>query len=410
MALTDVSTPALGEVAIRVTYKGTTRQFDRFLSYEYNEDYLSPSDSGSFELAEKELQNEDLAVLQLGATVQVLVGGNLQSTGILDEFESNVERSSGTVVRMEYRDAMSPAVDGQIDPKTRFVDTQTLADVVETVFGQFGFTNFVVDNEANRNIITGRTHGTPTSKKGKPLKSYTLYREKPRPMEGAYAFASRISQRFGLWIRPGADGKTIVIAKPDFDQEPRYGLQHTYDATATANNIERGHFKKSRREQPSVLYASGFGSGGQFDKSRLRSGIVNPVVDADNSALINAYKNVKFASVPPVTAAFPPLAESSARAAFLFDNESHTQAQLDAFVLRELSLRMRKALAARYEFMGHKLNGQTISIDTIMSLNDQRPTVKWAGPLWILGKRFSKTPTAGTRTVVEMLLPGSLVF
>jgi hypothetical protein len=407
----DLSNPAVGEITIRVTpAHGQAREFLRFLSYEYNENFLSLSDSWNFELAQRELSAQDSDSLTPGAKVEVLVENHLQSTGILDSVEINGDARGGSVVRIEGRDWLSPTVDSQADPRLTFKPGQTLEDVLKAVFGDFGITNFDFDNAANRNIITGQLRGTKTSKKGKPLKSYVLHEESPYPNEGAFAFAHRISQRFGLWIWPGADGKTVYVSKPDFDELPRYGLQHVYGEGAASNNVVRGHFKVSRQEQPSVLLASGFGAGGNFAKSRLRAGIVNPVVLADNSAVMKAYPHVKFVTLPTPSSAFPLLVEGFARPAYLYDGESHTQAQLENYILRELSLRLRKVLTARYEFMGHKINKQPVAVDTMINLNEGNPAFRWNGPLWVLGRRFSKTPRDGTRTTLELILPNSLVF
>ena len=415
MALTDVSNPAIGGMTLRVrpAAPGSSPvEFTRFLSSEYTEDYLSPSDICTFEIDEKELSATDAAALQPGSVIQVVVNGQVQSVGILDETEAHVDVGSGSVVRVTCRDQMSLAVDGQIDPQTHFLPTQSLADVLVACYGPLGFTDFQIDNFANRNVITGRVYGTPSSKKGKPLKSYILHEEMPYPNEGIYAFSSRISQRFGLWIRPGATAGQLIVAAPDYAQEPRYGLQHALDSTSASNNVEQGQIKKSRQEQPSIIYADGFGGGGNFAKSTLRGGIENPMVAADNSAIIAAYPSIPIDAdtLVPITAAFKPFIEAKARPAFLYDPESHTQAQLDAYLKREVSLRMRKAFVATYEFMGLTLNGQVPAVDTIINLVDQRPTVNWAGNLWILGRRASKSARGGTRTRLTMCLPGALQF
>ena len=443
MALTDVTNPVLGEMTLRVRpAKGGSDpvDFTRFLAYEYCENWLSPSDESSFEIAEKELSPADAAALQPGSVVQVVVNGNVQSVGVLDEPEATVDRSVGSVVRVRCRDQMSLAVDAQVDPRVRFKDTMTLLDVVAEVLGPLGFDSVLLGNASNRDAVTGipssststttKTYsvdlstngGTPAPGTVTVTKSQavTIYEQagklittgqcKPNFGEGAYEFVSRISQRFGLWVRASAFPGVAILSEPDFDQAPRYGLQHAYGSASLSNNIERGTFRKSRVQQPSILYASGFGGGGEFAKSKLRAGVVNPLVDADNSAIIGAYPDVKLIEVPAVTAAFPPIIEAKARPAFLHDPDSHTPDQLEAFLLRELSLRMRKALTARYEIMGHLLNAQAVAVDTIVNLNDQRPTVQWQGPLWILGRRFTKSANGGARTSMELLLPGSISF
>jgi len=460
MGLTDVTNPAIGEMTIRVTSGSTAVEFDRFLEYDYKENYLEASDSLSFTLDQRELSRTDAGVLVPGAIVEPCVDGKVQSRSILDEPQATFSRDEGNVVRCEARDWLSVAVDGQVDPQTRFLPGMTLLDLIVAAYSTIN-PNITVfaDSIANRNAITGLTVGetssaaaiqaaqqnvsnarskpfTPenqeavrnaesqlqqaqqsalaqrskTTSKGRPTKHFTLGQEKPYPNEGLFAFTSRVAQRFGLWIRPYVDGESISVASPDYTQPPRYGICHAFDEKRVMNNVERGTFAKNRKDQPSIIYASGFGGGGNFAKSRLRAGIVNRAVNADNSKIISAYSDVPLIDIDPITAAFPPLVEDAARPAFLYDPESHTQEQLEAFLRRELSLRMRKALTARYEIMGHVLNGQPIAVDTICAVLDQQPVADWNGPMWVLARNFRKSAKGGARSTIDMVLPGSIQF
>ncbi len=243
----------------------------------------------------------------------------------------------------------------------------TLEDLLKAVFEPFGMKVLAVDNLANRNAIRGRVYGPKTSKKGKTLKSYTLHQIKPYPQEGAFAFASRVSQRFGLWLWPYVDFQTIMVGKPDFDQDPSYTLVHRVKDGGD-NNVEESDFVRSRKEQPTVIYASGFGAGGEFAKSKLRAGIINPLITGTLAGdslqkILKAYPEVQFVKIDSIPALRSgaevfTLADPNARPLYLYDAESHTQEQLNAFLLRELSLRMRKSLTASYTIMGHTLNGQ----------------------------------------------------
>jgi hypothetical protein len=136
------------------------------------------------------------------------------------------------------------------------------------------------------------------------------------------------------------------------------------------------------------------------------------MVAADNSAIEAAYPSIPIDAdqLTAITSQFAPFIEAKARPAFLYDPESHTPSELAAYLKRELSLRMRKAFVATYEFMGHTLNGQVPAVDTIINLVDQRPSVNWNGNLWILGRRFWKDPRSGTRTRLTMCIPGSIQF
>ena len=411
MGLTDLTQPVLGEMTIRVTSGSTAVEFDRFLEYDYKENYLEASDSLSFTLDQRELSRTDAGVLVPGAIVEPCVDGKVQSRSILDEPQATFSRDEGNVVRCEARDWLSVAVDGQVDPQTRFVPSMSLLDLIVAAYSTIN-PNITVfaDAIANKNVITGRVYGQKTTAKGKVLKHLILGQEKPYPNEGLFAFTSRVAQRFGLWIRPYVDGESISVASPDYTQPPRYGICHAFDEKRVMNNVERGTFAKNRKDQPSIIYASGFGGGGNFAKSRLRAGIVNLAVNADNSKIIQAYSDVPLIDIAPITAAFPPLVEDAARPAFLYDPESHTQEQLEAFLRRELSLRMRKALTARYEIMGHMLNGQPIAVDTICAVLDQQPVADWNGPMWVLARNFRKSAKGGARTTVDMVLPNSIQF
>jgi|SRR5579875_293369 len=412
MAAYDTDPPELGSIKIRLPNAGSGGvEFDHFLSYDYHEDYLIPVDAGRFTLDVDELSTSDLQALAPGAKVEVTIADLPQTVGWLDTVRIRSNRSGGAVADIEFRNWLSPAIDAQVDPQTRFAPSMTLLDMLTAVFKPFGVAVFSESNDANRNAITGQKYGTPTSKKGKPLKSYVLHQQKPYPNEGAFAFASRISQRFGLWIRPGADGKSIVVCKPDFDQQPSYAIHHKTDDSAIYNNVIESEVQKSRLDQPSIIFAYGFGGGGEFAKATLKGGIINPVVVTDNSEIVAAYPSVSFktAEVPAIASGIATVMyDPMARPLYLCDREAHTQSELDAFIRRELSLRMRKALFAVYTFEGHRLGGVPLAVDTIISVDDDRSNLHT--PLWIQGRRFRKSPTEGTRTTIECILPGSLQF
>jgi hypothetical protein len=423
VAITDTTNPVVGELTVQVksngqigrAFQGSDTQgvFTRMIEYEYSENWLEPSDHFSFTLAQKELSQKDAAILQPGATIIPTIDGHPQSVMILDEPTVTHSREDGTVIHCACRDWHSVFVDAQVDPRARFVPSMSLLDLITTAYTNINPNLlFVADSIANRNVITGRIYGQKTTKKGKVSARLKLGEENPYPNEGLFAFVSRVAQRFGLWIRPAADGKTIIIAEPDFGSPIRYGLQHALGADSVNNNTERGTFVISRKDQPSIIYASGFSGGTpNFATARLRAGVINPVVGVDNYPILNAYPDVPLVAIPALTSAFPPLVEEIPRAAFLYDAESHTQDQLEAYLRRELSLRMRKALSARYEIMGHKLNGQPVAIDTmVMVRDDVAPGGGWNGPLWVLGRSFKKDAKTGARTNLELLLPGSIVF
>lgn len=407
---------ALQQVSVAQQNNTGPIEFSKFISYEYDESFLTPSDASTFVLADDELTTQQRAALACGTRVEVSIDDRVQSISYITKLRTRSSRGTGTLVTVECMDWLNRAVKGHVDPNTRFKPSMTLEDLLTAVFEPFGMQVLATDNAANRNAITGAVYGTPTSKKGKPLKSFILHQIKPNPQEGAFAFAARVSQRFGLWLWPAVDGSTVIVGKPDFDQDSRYQLHHTLDSTAKQNNVTDSDVEVSDEEQPNILFASGFGGGGEFAKSRLHAGIINPLVQPPANSLAeitNAYPNVPFV-LPPVPAiasglATFPILNPNAVPLYLYDPESHTQDQLNAFVQRELSLRMRKSLVAHYTFEGHTLGGQPVAVDTLVDVHDDRARLNL--PLWVLSRKFHKAGHgAGTYTTVELIRPGSLTF
>jgi prophage tail gpP-like protein len=419
--ITTTSTTATGSV-IKTTlgsFSSTPTEFKYFTGYEYEEDFLTPCDGSNFSVATDQLSDEDRQALVTGARVEVIIDGNAQSISYIDDIDSKGSRSSGSSITVHCRDWMSPAVDCHIDPQTVLLPSMNLLDVLSRVFAPFGMKVVDIDNMANRNSITGRVYGSPTSKKGKNLKSYILHELKPYPQEGAFAFASRISERFGLWLWPGVDGQTIVCGQPDFDQPARYGLRLKKDNLDTGNVLD-WDVKISRADQPTIIFASGYGGGGEFAHSQLRGAIINPLVAVGNPQVVNQLLSVYpgiVVTTPPVSAilsgqgigAQTVMAEPFARPLYLYDSESHDASQLQAYMRRELSLRMRKSLTAEYTIEGHTLGGQPICVDTIIDVDDDVSNIHC--PMWIQKRHFAKHGgSQGTTTKITCIRPGTLLF
>jgi len=415
MALFDNNPPELGSVAIKFPnvflQGGVPLEFQKFIAYEYNQDFLTPSDGWSFSIDVDEISDIERIAITPRTRVEVWINGQRQTVGYVDDIAVRGDRSSGFVMTIEGRDWLSPAVDCHVDPKSRFKPTMTIEQVVQEVFGPFGITALADDNSANRNAITGAIYGTRTSKTGKPLKNVIAHELKPYPNEGAFAFASRVTQRAGLWIWPAADGQTVVVGQPDFDQDIRYQLRQTASDGGIHNNVESTDVRVSAKGQPSVIITTGFGGGGEYAKSTLKAGIFNPAVDIDNEArseIVDAYPEIKFLQLPAATVAFPSYTEPGARPLYLYDPESHNQAELESYTYRQLSMCLRRSLACHYTIQGHVLNNQPVAVDTIIDVDDEPSNLQ--GALWVLGRRFSKAARQGTKTKLELIRPGSLIF
>ena len=417
----DTDPAEYSSVAIRLPYsvRGGT-ELRHFLSYEFTSDFLSPSDSWSFTVDTDELSDQDRAALVIAARVEVSVGDVVQSIGYIDDLRYHGSRSGGSLLEVSGRDWLARAVDNQLDPTlVRFTDAQTLDYLLTTVFAPYGVSVLEDNNLANRNLVRGRVYGDKRSKKGKPLKRYQLHALKPYDNEGVFAFASRVSQRFGLWLWPSVDGSTLIAGKPDYEQDTSYALRHKRDSSDQHNNVLDWDVTLSRKDQPAFIVARGFGGGGADAKTSTGGLIINPNIIADSTATgrspIDLYPTLTAVTNAPDSVQyygdtkFLPIFDPNAGPCFLRDTESHDKDQLFAFMHRELSLRQRKVLTARYTIPGHRLNGQPVALDTLIDVDDDFTGIHQ--PLWVIGRRFHKAAgSSGTTTQIEAILPGAIVF
>lgn len=395
----------------------------RWTSYTFASNFLTPADGWSCTIGDGSLSERERNALTPGATVRLYVDQHPLAEGYIDSVSIEADRSGGIQYTVEGRDRLALAVDAIADPQLQFKKGATLAEVLRELFTPFGWVaddHFVIDNDANRNAKTGGIRGIPMTKGGKkkgpkPLKDFVLHQLKPHNHEGVFAFASRITQRFGLWIWCSADGDTLIVSKPDFDQEPTYQLRRTLGDT----NVLSGSVKFDMTDQPSVLIADGFSGGGEFGKSRIKSFCVNPYfgVDEDGFVLDDITQLLKkYPDAEQVTMTVQPYKRrrigAPIRPMFLHDDESKTQEQLNNFVRREMSLLLRKSMTAHYTVEGH---GQLLNnifipwdLDTVVEVHDDVAGVHER--MYVVGRTFEKSRQGGTHTRLELVRLNSIQF
>ncbi len=408
-------------LTLRDTSDGTT--ITRWNDYSFTNHFLNPSDAFSFTIGDEDLSPTVRAALTLGASVRLTVNQAVLADGFIDSIEINADRASGVVYQISGRDRLGLAVDSVADPTMQFKPGMTLADAVKTIFTPFGWATddaFVVDNSANRDLRTGATRGTKSTKSGKhhgrPLKNIELHQLKPHNHEGVFAFASRIAQRFGLWIWSYANGEKLVLGQPDFEQEPLYQLRRN---ASGSTNVLSGAAHFSMLNQPTVIIADGFSGAAEFGNTRLKSVCVNPYfgvlatgqdLPEVTQLLANhptAHRVDMLVDAGPQRPVNIPL-----RPLYLHDDESKTQEQLDNFVKREMSLLMRQSLTCHYQVEGHgQMVGGEFSAwgsDTVVDVQDDVAGVHER--MYILGCTYTKSRSSGTHTSLELIRLNSIQF
>lgn len=399
-------------------------ELTRWTQYHFAGHFLTPSDGWSCTVSDGNLDAKQKNALRLGARVRLYIDDSPLAEGFIDDIEIDADRRGGVQYQIMGRDRLGAAVDAVADPRTSFADGVTLADFLKQIFSPFGWVadeSFDISNDANRSAKTGGVRGTPTTHGGKkkgpqPLKSFVLHQLKPHDHEGLFRFASRVAERFGLWIWPSADGEVLIVGKPDFDQDPRYQLRRRNDGSSGhdgGTNIESGKVKYSSADQPSVIIADGFSGGGEFGRGQFKSFCVNPYFGVDQDGFIaddvqeilNHYPEAQ--PVLFVTQPFSRRAQRMPpRPAFLHDEESKTQDQLNFFVKRTMSELLRKSLVCHYTVEGHGQTGPDggftpWDVDTTVDVQDEVGMV--SERMYVLGRSFEKARGGGTFTHLELV-------
>jgi prophage tail gpP-like protein len=385
-------------------------------SYTFNSHFLTPTDGFSFTVAHESLPATVDNAIVPGAKVQLLINDKPQCTGYIDKVGRSRSREGGTEIRIEGRDALSPAVDATMDPRVRFSKGQTLADVLQATLGPFGFTTFNTDDDDNRQKQTGRKHGTEKAAGKKKLAAIQLHQLKPYPKEGLFAFVHRIANRHGLWVWCSGDGESVVASTPDYVTPPIATLVRK----PNASNILMGEATFSVGEQPSGIVAQGFGGGGEFARSRLTAYAVNPAVSlpAGSTPTLQQIKTAYPEAVDAYDGAnpfsgFATMVTRWPRLTFMHDDEAKTVDELKAFVRRELSLKLRESLEYRCTVRGHTFvdkEGTRVPwcVNTMVQVEDAIGKVH--EPLWVLSRTFTKSRGSGTLTTLELTRPYTMVF
>lgn len=409
--------------------------------YAFSSHYLAPTDGFHLVVGDEQIAPELWDLLRPGEKVQLFIDGLPQATGYIDVVDTAGDRNSGNIIQVEGRDVFAPLVTATIDPtQMKYPPLTPLSKLLMDTCQPFGFTAFFLDNEDNSNVAAGKAIQRPT-KSSKKLDQYKLPRTKPQHGETYYDFLLKLVEHEGLHFFPTVDGSGIVVAKPDFDQKPRYELRRTRDGKA--NNIIAGGIRRDGTDQPSCIIATGNVPPSEHECSRpiamcahpllplapipagtptnfVETGPVDPTaamrqrleeanIRGPEKWVATYVQNEKYvATVPaPPVNIVNPFAPTMARPKFLKDQASHTAEQLANFAKRQMSLYLRRAFVARYTVAGHRIDGQVPQVDSVISIVDERSN--WRGNMWIISRVFRKG-RRGTYTEIEAVPLHSLTL
>lgn len=388
--MTDESRP-LDANRVYLTVGGEI--FDDFTSYNVGSNLLHGTDGFMFTTPWRpsSVDNplvigplEDRGLIE-GARCALVVatpaGLRQQLVGKVESVDVHTSKQGGSVISVSGSDHMAPIIDSNAMAAISKANV-TFRDVVFAQLGPFGFatSDIVVDNDANRMLLTGKPPAGTTLSKDAPIRLEDLKLEKAKPQAGetVYAFLSRHAKRFGLMIWGTGDGK-VVVGRPNYEQKPLYSAI-CRTRGPESNNIEEISRKRSIEHRPSVVHVYGHTSSHDFTDSPIHAFAEDPYVKS-----CGLYR--------PLT---------------IHDNACKTLADAKQRAEYEVGIRRMGGRTCSPTMKGHQaIDGAVYAIDTMIDMQWEAGDI--VGPQYVVRRTFKRSKQAST-TTLDVVPPYSIVL
>lgn len=389
------------EVVLRIQNAGDNKRFD---SYSLESRYAAATDAFRFTVGGDIVNQYSLDILKAGTSVQLVIDGNIQFSGLIDKSPVKISRS-GKFIEISGRDMGSVLVDSCIDPFSyEFDENATLEQALTKIVSPYGFKVATTDN-GSRNIQTG----TSITSNDPPvyIKDFSIKACRPSPGEGAFQYASRLAKRFGLWLKADALGKTIIAGRPNYSQPPLYTLSLSENASIFDYAIDF-----NLTNQTDVIVMQGSGGNGNFQKSSFKVAVVNEFngynpdgTYTDNvKATLAKYPGIPVLDMKPQLLKFQDRFESSIhRPTYIVNDEAKTIEQLQFAARQKMSQLQMEAVSISVSVLGHMQNNIPWTVNTIVKVEDN--ITNFNENMWISERTFTKSRSGGTITTLKLIPP-----
>lgn len=236
------------------TFTCDGRQLDHWLGYDLKTSIVEPADAFSLDLAFEpgvwELVKPDRAV-------RCQIDGVTVISGFIDE---RLKLTKEGRIRITGRDKIGRLVQ-ESAPQVNYAGLQA-----QTLFEKLAapwFTSVVFSNTANRRVVRGKGHKVRDSGKvfvdgGKKGLGTRIEPGQPR-----FQAMQELAEQMGALIWSSADGKTLIVGAPDYDQEIQYRFFCAGPGSARSRetNVEDLRIRDSVADYFSRIIALGSGAG-----------------------------------------------------------------------------------------------------------------------------------------------------
>ena len=422
--------------------------------YSVDSDLFSPADGFSFgvslpsdsRFSTPRSRAELREKLKPGRSVKLYVGDDselgpetrfLQMTGFIDDADVTATRDGGTVVKVQGRDVAGYLVDASVDLRIAVTPEMKLLDLIRVAVEPWDI-DVLADSFAASETLRGNSRQRAGSRQrrgaraagiradryslsaqaeadrtGRPIEEVVgtapdtdpaaaqarlatrsayanglspsdiarlkVSDARPQVGETVWAFIDRHCKRLGVMIWFAPEGR-LIVSSPHYTQDPSFSAVRRYRSDASQpNNVLDGSVRQSIGERVSKVTVYGRGN------PRTGSRTIPHGVAVDESW----------------PSPFP-------KEMVIQDTAIKTDAEATRRAVRELNQRKQQSFMLEYELQGHGQGPVIYSIDTVMTVVDDAADVR--GNFYVTRRTFQRSRTDGTKTSIQALPIGAIVF
>lgn len=225
--------PQDGTGAHRVTIAIGNQQIDGWKDYEITSSMVEPTDSFHITRAFDKLAWD---LCKLDSKVKVAIDGTVILDGFID---ARVKHAADGTMEISGRDKAGRLVQESI-AQVAGLDGLTMVDAIVKLAAPW-FTDVVLSDARNRNIRRGRGHRAPAA--GEPAiftvkgKLDEEHAGRVDPGETRWNVIEQLVSSVGVLCWSSADGRELVVGKPNYGQAIQYLFRHSLEQGSTVKDL-----------------------------------------------------------------------------------------------------------------------------------------------------------------------------
>lgn len=387
-----------------VRFPNLGRETSLITDWSIQSNYMVSTDGFEFTIYDENIENTRRLELQ---PVELFVNGQSQAIGRVDHTRRG---DKGLSITCMGRDFIGDLIESNVDPLLRIKSGDDVLSALVNICGPNGINTVFDDDGAMRNLRTGRKvrarHRKPSKRKRK------LNDFKPMPGEGQYEFLNKIVAREGATVQPGPNRNTLVIASPNYDQDPLYSIVRTRDQLlGVHNNIISGVADRDFSKFPTYVIVQGQYAPKPGQKGERATQVFDlwAISAAFNTELGTILQDVTVSSrwLPGKPAATEVVNGALYRLLVFRDDDARNGEQIEKAAKRTIAERMKDTLQYRLTLKGHvdPGSGAVYALDTMIRVDDELADLHEV--LWVADRTLRYSEGEGPMTDLVCWRPES---